>query len=242
MTCLEALTSWFGTSMYEQGAAMGREVRWIAGTMDMSLSGWGALCNGKPAFGMWARDQPLADKLLGDGSCSVGAAELSSVCEMRWWHTSIAREECGYAPCRAWKNACSCRQMGYLSIRAVHASGSLNRGANMLSREGIVHGEWRLHPQTVKLIWSLFGEAEIDLFALEENAHCPLYFSLTTSTLKGDALSSCCPPSGIYIPPGQNNAASAAKDQRGEGCCASGGAEMAQPTLVSRVGKPVVNP
>lgn len=42
----------------------------------------------------------------------------------------------------------------------------------MLSREDIVYGEWRLHPQTVKWIWSLFGEAEVDLFASEENARC----------------------------------------------------------------------
>lgn len=42
-------------------------------------------------------------------------------------------------------------------------------------------GEWRLHPQMVQLIWSLFREAEIDLFASEENTRCLLFFSLTPS-------------------------------------------------------------
>lgn len=40
-------------------------------------------------------------------------------------------------------------------------------------------GGWRLHPQMVQLICSLFREAEIDLFASEENTRCLLFFSLT---------------------------------------------------------------
>ncbi len=52
-----SLMSWFGTAMYKQGTAMGRVVRRIVVTMDASLSGWGALCDGRPAFGVWASDQ-----------------------------------------------------------------------------------------------------------------------------------------------------------------------------------------
>lgn len=58
----------------------------------------------------------------------------------------------------------------------------------MLSREGIIHREWRLRSQTVKVISNLFGEAEIDLFLSEENAHCLLFFTLTTVNLIGDLL------------------------------------------------------
>lgn len=37
----------------------------------------------------------------------------------------------------------------------------------------------------VQLIWSLFREAEIDLFALEENTRCLLFFSLMRSPWGG---------------------------------------------------------
>lgn len=35
-----------------------------------------------------------------------------------------------------------------LSLRAVHVPGSLNLGADMLSRNNVAPGEWTLHPQT----------------------------------------------------------------------------------------------
>ncbi len=54
---------------------------------------------------------------------------------------------------------------------------------------------------------------------------------------RGCAVEPLAQRSEICIPPSQNNAASAATNQRGEGCCASGKAEMAQPTIVSRVGE-----
>lgn len=50
-----------------------------------------------------------------------------------------------------------------LSIRAAHVPGCLNSSADMLSRDRIPHGEWRLYPGTVRLIWERFGKAEVDL-------------------------------------------------------------------------------
>ncbi len=43
--------------------------------------------------------------------------------------------------------------------------GSLNHGANMLSRGDVAPGEWTLHPQRLQEIWSVFWRAEVDLFA-----------------------------------------------------------------------------
>ncbi len=54
-------------------------------------------------------------------------------------------------------------------------------------------GEWRLHPETIRLIWSRFGEAQVDLFASCESSHCQLYFSLTEGTLGTDALAHSWP-------------------------------------------------
>ncbi len=45
----------------------------------------------------------------------------------------------------------------------------------------------RLHPETIRLIWSRFGEAQVDLFASPESSHCQLYFSLTEGPLGTDA-------------------------------------------------------
>ncbi|KAL0183523.1 hypothetical protein M9458_019219, partial [Cirrhinus mrigala] len=60
-----------------------------------------------------------------------------------------------------------------LSLRAVHVPGHLNMGADVLSRQGPRPGEWMLHPEVVKQIWRVFGQAQVDLFATQENAQCP---------------------------------------------------------------------
>ncbi len=52
-----------------------------------------------------------------------------------------------------------------LSLRAVHVPGSLNLGADMLSRSDVAPGDWTLHPQMDLKIWSVLGMAEVDPFA-----------------------------------------------------------------------------
>lgn len=89
-----------------------------------------------------------------------------------------------------------------LSIRAVHVPGHLNCGADLLSREGLLQGQWRLHTQTGSMIWNVFGQAEVDLFASAENTHCPFFFSLTEqSTLGVDALAHRWPRTCKYAFP-----------------------------------------
>ncbi len=62
--------------------------------------------------------------------------------------------------------------------RAIHIQGLLNRTADELSRAALP-GEWRLHSQTVQLIWRRFRLAQVDLFASLETSHCQLFYSLT---------------------------------------------------------------
>ncbi len=83
--------------------------------------------------------------------------------------------------------------MQFKSLRAVHIPGKLNRVADALSRQLTFPGEWRLHPETIRLIWSRFGEAQVDLFASPESSHCQLYFSLTEGPLSTDALAHSWP-------------------------------------------------
>ncbi len=65
-----------------------------------------------------------------------------------------------------------------LSLRAVYIPGHLNVGADTLSRQGPLSGEWMLHTEVVKPIWRVFGQAQVDLFATQETAQCPLWYSL----------------------------------------------------------------
>ncbi len=60
-----------------------------------------------------------------------------------------------------------------LSLGAVHIPGHLNQGADILSRQGLRSREWRFQ------IWRMFSQAEVDLFASQDTAHCLLWFSLT---------------------------------------------------------------
>lgn len=61
-------------------------------------------------------------------------------------------------------------QCNLLSLWAVHMPGRQNQGADMLSRDNVAQGEWRLHPQ-------VFERAEVYFFASEDNYHWPTYFS-----------------------------------------------------------------
>ncbi len=78
------------------------------------------------------------------------------------------------------------------SLRAVHIPGKLNRATDALSLQLTLPGEWQLHPETIRLIWSRFGEAQVDLFA-SESSHCQLYSSLTEGPLGTDALAQSWP-------------------------------------------------
>ncbi|MCI4385511.1 hypothetical protein PGIGA_G00051370, partial [Pangasianodon gigas] len=86
-----------------------------------------------------------------------------------------------------------------LSLRAVYIPGHLNMGADILSRQGPKPGEWRLHPDVVKQIWRVFGQAQVDLFATQETSHCPLWFSLTHPAPLGlDAMVQTWPRLRLY--------------------------------------------
>nr|WPK86714.1 NLRC3-like protein 49 [Sebastes schlegelii] len=91
----------------------------------------------------------------------------------------------------------------FLSLRAVHLPGAQNIAADVLSRQGPPEGDWRLHPEVVGVIWSRYGRAEVDVFASEASAHCPLWYSLRerTSPLGQDALAHTWPACLLYAFP-----------------------------------------
>ncbi len=60
------------------------------------------------------------------------------------------------------------------SLRVVYIPEHLNMGADILSRQGPRPRELMLHPEVVKQIWRVFGQAQVDLFAAQETAQSPL--------------------------------------------------------------------
>ncbi|KAI2660031.1 ORF V: Enzymatic polyprotein [Labeo rohita] len=89
-----------------------------------------------------------------------------------------------------------------LSLRAVHVSGHLNMGADILSRQGQRLREWMLHPEVVKQIWRVFGQAQVDLFVTQENVQCPHWFSQTHPAPLGlDAMVQTWPSLRLYAFP-----------------------------------------
>ncbi len=77
--------------------------------------------------------------------------------------------------------------LGALAPQPVGPSGQLGK------EQTLPDAEWRLHPQTVQLIWQRFGLAQVDLFASLETSHCQLFYSLTEGTLGTDALAHSWP-------------------------------------------------
>ena len=57
--------------------------------------------------------------------------------------------------------------------------GNVNLGADILLRQGLRPGEWRLHSQVVESMWQKYGQVEVDLFASEETTNCTIWFALT---------------------------------------------------------------
>ncbi len=76
-------------------------------------------------------------------------------------------------------------QTNVRSLKATHVPGKINQGADMLSRNNVSSEEWMLHSLSVQKIWELFGRARIDLFASEDNSHCPIFFTKNTDALNG---------------------------------------------------------
>ncbi len=122
----------------------------------------------------------------------------------------------------------------FKSLRTVHIPGKLNRAADALSRHLTFPEEWRLHPETIRLIWSQFGEAQVDLFASHESSHCQLYSSLTwpwhrrTGTQLASGLVQIC------VSPSEPTCTDTVQAQGGWGAGPAGCAALAHPDLVSQ--------
>ncbi|XP_073677299.1 uncharacterized protein [Garra rufa] len=188
--CVRAVRYWRNRSFLESGTPLGVVSMRKVVTTDASLSGWGAVCEGRIAKGKWPASLKCAH---------INYLELLTVflalkhfVQFLWNHHVLIRSDNTTAV--AYIN----RQGGtrsprlhslaqklivwgrkhFHSLRATHVPGIMNTGADLLSRGNPRYGEWTLHPQVVGQLWKRFGRAAVDLFASHENNRCPLFFSL----------------------------------------------------------------
>ncbi len=110
--------------------------------------------------------EPLAHKPLGAGSSVLSSKDFRLQLEQR--HVLIRTDNMSVVSyinhqggVRSNKHAANlllCADRHFLSISAAHIPSLLNHRADMLSRKGIPQGEWRLHPESVRMIWTRYGE------------------------------------------------------------------------------------
>ncbi len=198
----------------QSGVRMGAIHRRHKITTDASMTGWGAVFEGRPAGGeskeeflFWhincleLRAVFLALKyflpVLGGYHMIVRTDNMAVVSHINRQGGSRSRTLDRLA-----RHLLLWSQDKFLSLRAVHLPGVLNLAADFLSRQKLKPGEWMLNRQTVSQIWDLFGKAEVDLFASQESSQCPLWFSLSFPTTLGiDAFAHPWPNVSLYAFP-----------------------------------------
>ena len=176
---------------------MGIVSRFKVITTGASLSGWGAILDGRTPKGTWneAYGTKLTNylKLLAVllalkrfEPLLVGCYML--VCRDNTTTMSYINRQGGMASPSLDVMAgelilwCNSRLK---SIRAVHLPGLQNHGADLLSRGRYYYEDWSLRPSVARQIFVRYGCPSVDLFASEANAKCSRYFSVQGQSTMG---------------------------------------------------------
>ncbi len=253
--CRQTFTPWSDLSFLRAGVSLEQVSRHAVVYTDASAKGWGATFNGHAVSGVWTGPQL---------HWHINCLELLAVHlalnrlkrRLRGEHVLVRTDNTATVAYINRQGGLRSRRMSQLarhlllwsrkhlrSLRAIHLPGLLNRTADELSRAAHP-GEWRLHPQTVQLIWRRFGLAQVDLFASLETSHCQLFYSLTDGTLGTDALAHSW-PRGLRkyaFPPVSLLAQTLCKGQRGRGADPARGTILAYQDLVPRADAPRDSP
>ncbi len=204
-SCRQTFGPWSDLAFLRAGVPLGQVSRHVVVSTDASAMGWGAMCNGHAAAGLWTGSRLqwhinclellavwLALRrfkgLLHDKHVLVRTDNTATVAYINHQGGLRSRRLSQLA-----RHLLLWSQKHLRSFRAVHIPGELNRAADELSRQPALPGEWRLHPEVVQLIWRRFGDAQVDLFASPDTFHCQLFYSLSEGTLGTDALAHSWP-------------------------------------------------
>ncbi|XP_061078563.1 uncharacterized protein LOC133111938 [Conger conger] len=211
---VRALSHWRDGRMLSVGVPMGAISTHVPVYTDASTKGWGAVCNGMMASGLWNPPLPHINVLE---ITAVWLALQRFEPLLRGRHVLIRSDNKVTVAYVNRQGGTKCPHLHRLavriwtwayprvrSLRALYVPGQLNCGADLLSRGGPSPLEWCLHPLVVAEVWSRFGKARVDLFASRQNAHCPLWFAMTATgspPLGVDALAHCWPKGLLYAFP-----------------------------------------
>ena len=189
--CLRSLVVWKKPWFLSQGPVLGAPCERKTLTTDASLTGWGAVMEGRYTRGTW-KDHHLTLYINRLEMLAVFFALRHFLVDLRGHHVLVRTDNMSVVSyinrqgglrsrplCRLAHQILLWSQDKFLSVRSIYIPGVENMGADILSRQGPRPGEWWLHPEVVELIWREFGRAEVDLFASHENSHCPLWYSLS---------------------------------------------------------------
>ncbi len=183
-----SFSPWKDLAFLRAGELLEQVSRHTVVTTDTSSTGWGATCNWQAASGLWT-----GPRLLWHINClelwtvhlAFMAVQATAVGQAR---PSPHGQHSGclvYQPVgrytitphvTARPPSPPLSDMQFKSLCAVHIPEQLNRAADALSLQLTFPGEWRLHPEMNRLIWSRFGEAQVNLFSSHKSSHCQLYF------------------------------------------------------------------
>ncbi len=242
--CLRALDMWRKPWFLSQGPVLGAPCRRVTLATDASLTGWGAVISGHPARGLWS-----GHHLTWHINClemlAVFRALKHFLPDLRNHNVLVRTDNTAVVSyinhqgglrsrplCKLAHQILVWSQDKFLSLRAVYIPGHLNVGADILLRQGPRPGEWRLHPEVVKQIWRVFGQAQVDLFATRQTSHCPLWYSLTHPAPLGlDAMVQTWPRLRLYafppIAPGSSR-----ESAPGRGLAVASSPVLAGPSMV----------
>ncbi len=159
-TCLRHVET---TLVLVSGPGAGRSVSPHSLATDASLTGWGAVMSGHPARGLWRGH--LAWHINRLEMLAVFQALKYFLADLRGHHVLVRTDNTAVVSYINHQGGLRSRHLyrlahqilvwaqgKLLSLRAVYIPGHLNVGADTLSRQGPLPGEWMLHTEVVKQI------------------------------------------------------------------------------------------
>ncbi len=246
--CRRSLSPWTDLAFLRAGVPLEQVSRHTVVTTDASSTGWGATCNGQAASGLWT-----GPRLLWHINClELWAVHLAlrqfrplllgKHMLVRTDNTAAVSYINRLGGIRSHRMSQLARHLllwshtQFKSLRAVHIPGQLNRAADALSRQLTFPGEWRLHPETIRLIWSRFGGSSGRPVCLPRVLPLPAVLlpdrgpprHRRTGTQLASGLTQVC------VSPSEPTCTDTVQAQGGRGAGPAGCAPLAHPDLVSR--------